>query len=145
MHIADFDSIGVGDELPPLTHPAVNRLMLALYAGASGDHNPIHVDLDFARKAGMPDVFAHGMLGMAWMGRLLTEWLPQSALRSFTTRFTGITQLQDVVTSRGRIVRKFEEAGENRLEIELSNSTHNGEVRITGTAVVAVPCMSVLR
>ena len=45
---------------------------LALFAGASGDHNPIHIDIDFARKAGMPDVFAHGMLSMAWLGRLLT-------------------------------------------------------------------------
>ena len=56
----------VGDTLPPLTLPPVNRTTLALFCGASGDHNPIHIDIDFARKAGMPDVFAHGML--AWPG-----------------------------------------------------------------------------
>ncbi len=44
----------------------VDRTTLALFAGASGDHNPIHIDIDFARRAGMPDVFAHGML--AWPG-----------------------------------------------------------------------------
>ena len=41
------------------------RATLALFAGASGDHNPIHIDLDVARSAGLDDVFAHGMLSMA--------------------------------------------------------------------------------
>ena len=59
-----FDTVQVGDELPPLELPPVDRRMLALFAGASGDHNPIHIDLDFARRAGMPDVFAQGMLGI---------------------------------------------------------------------------------
>ncbi len=59
-------------ELPP-----VSRIDLVLYCGASGDHNPIHVDPDFARAAGEPGVFAHGMLSMAWLARLLTDWLPQ--------------------------------------------------------------------
>src|SRR5262249_17525154 len=72
----------VGDELPALTLPAINRTTLALYAGASGDHNPIHIDIDFARKARMPDVFAHGMLSAAYVARLLTDWVPQRQLRS---------------------------------------------------------------
>ncbi len=55
-------TIEAGQTLPPLTLPAINRTTLALFAGASGDHNPIHIDLDFAREAGMNDVFAHGML-----------------------------------------------------------------------------------
>ena len=44
---------------------AITRTTLALYAGASGDHNPMHIDIDFAKKAGFPDVFAQGMLVMA--------------------------------------------------------------------------------
>jgi acyl dehydratase len=76
-------TIRVGDRLPALQLPAVDRTTLALFGGASGDHNPIHIDLDFARRAGMPDVFAQGMLGMAWLGRLLTQWLPQSRIRRY--------------------------------------------------------------
>jgi acyl dehydratase len=79
----------------------VDRTTLALFAGASGDHNPIHIDLDFARRAGMPDVFAQGMLGMAWLGRLLTRWVPQARLRRFDVRFQGITHLGHVITCRG--------------------------------------------
>ena len=51
-----FDSVNVGDALPPLALPPLTRTTLALFAGASGDHNPIHIDIDFARAAGMPDV-----------------------------------------------------------------------------------------
>ena len=41
----------VGDALPSLSMPPVSRLTLALYCGASGDHNPLHVDQDFADAA----------------------------------------------------------------------------------------------
>ena len=75
-------------EFPPIT-----RHQLALYCGASGDHNPIHVDLDFAKKAGFPDVFTHGMLVMAYLGQALTDAVPPRRLRSFSTRFVAITQL----------------------------------------------------
>ena len=51
----------VGAELPARTLPPITRTALALYAGGSGDHNPLHVDIDYARAAGMEDVFAHGM------------------------------------------------------------------------------------
>ncbi|MEY3721714.1 MAG: hypothetical protein RL618_2233, partial [Pseudomonadota bacterium] len=49
MHRLDLRALKVGDTLPPLTLPPVDRTMLALFAGASGDHNPIHIDIDFAR------------------------------------------------------------------------------------------------
>ncbi|GAO70694.1 MaoC family dehydratase [Comamonas sp. E6] len=65
MNTPRYDEVQVGDALPALELSPISRTTLALFAGASGDHNPIHIDTDFARKAGMPDVFAHGMLGMA--------------------------------------------------------------------------------
>ena len=61
----DWAALQVGDTLPPLALPPLTRHTLALYCGASGDHNPIHVDIDFARSAGLPDVIAHGMLSAA--------------------------------------------------------------------------------
>jgi acyl dehydratase len=54
------ESIVVGTELPPLQVGPISRLTLALFAGASGDHNPMHVDLDAAKSVGLSDVFAHG-------------------------------------------------------------------------------------
>lgn len=83
--------VQAGTELPPLTVAPISRATLALFAGASGDHNPIHIDLDVARSAGLDDVFAHGMLSMAYLARLLTDWVPQERLRSVQVRFAAIT------------------------------------------------------
>ena len=80
-----------GDVVGPLTAGPVTRTTIALFAGGSGDHNEVHLDVDVARAAGMDDVFAQGMLSMAYLGRLLTDSFGQQALRSFTTRFTAIT------------------------------------------------------
>ena len=131
-------AINVGDTLPEVKLPPVTRTTLALFAGASGDHNPIHIDIDFARKAGMPDVFAHGMLGMAWLGRLLTNWLPQSQLRQWSVRFLGITNLGDRITCSGRVVEVFEQDGERRAKLEIQTANQDGEVRIAGDAVVSL-------
>ena len=79
--------LGVGDRIVHKEFPEITRHRLALYCGASGDHNPIHVDLDFAKKAGFPDVFSHGMLVMAYLGQALTDAVaPPRTVSEVTTR-----------------------------------------------------------
>jgi acyl dehydratase len=134
-----FDTVQVGDELPAVQLPAVNRGTLALFAGASGDHNPIHIDTDMARRSGMSDVFAQGMLGMAWLGRVLTQWAPQSRLRHFEARFQGITHLGNAMRCSGRIAEKTERNGERGVRIELQSTNQFGQTRIVGEAFVALP------
>ncbi|UVE19603.1 MaoC family dehydratase [Pseudomonas sp. LS44] len=138
MNIPRYSEVQVGDQLPPLVLPPVNRTTLALYAGASGDHNQVHIDLDFARKSGQPDVFAHGMLSAAYLGRLLTSWVPQPRIRSLSVRFVGITHLGHIPTCTGTVIEKFEQNGEPRIRIELSCCNQYGEPRLTGEAVVAL-------
>ncbi|MGA7779161.1 MAG: MaoC family dehydratase [Paraburkholderia sp.] len=138
MSTLSFDSLNVGDVLPPLALAPINRTTLALFAGASGDHNVVHIDLDAVRRAGMPDVFAHGMLSMAYLGRLLTQWVDQRQLRQFGVRFVGITQLGHQITCSGRVVEKFEADGEQRVKLEISTANQFGEARIMGDAVVAL-------
>jgi len=133
-----YEDIEVGQLLPQLELAPISRTTLALFAGASGDHNPIHIDLDFARKAGMPDVFAHGMLSMAYLGRMLTNWVPQDRLRSFSVRFTGITQLGHVPICSGRVIEKFERGGERLVKLEIEAKNQYGEGKIVGDATVAL-------
>lgn len=139
MTFPTFDTVQVGDELPAVLLPAVTRTALALFAGASGDHNPIHIDTDMARKSGMPDVFAQGMLGMAWLGRVLTQWAPQSRLRHFEARFQGITHLGNVMRCSGRVAEKTERNGERGVRIELQSTNQFGQIKIVGEAFVALP------
>src|SRR5450759_2329741 len=96
-------SIAVGDRLVHQTFPPISRHTLALYCGASGDHNPMHVDIDFARAAGFPDVFSHGMLVMAYLGQALTDAVAPGRIRSFSTRFAAITQLGARLTCEGHV------------------------------------------
>ncbi|MDT5065466.1 MAG: hypothetical protein QOK02_1621 [Mycobacterium sp.] len=126
--------ITVGTELPPLQISPISRTTLALFAGASGDHNPMHIDIDVAKSAGLDDVFAHGMLSMAYLGRLLTDWVDPQAIRSYRVRFASITPIHGKPTATGRIV-----AIENGLaSIELAVTLADGTVTLTGDAVVAL-------
>ena len=138
MTAPTYSSVQVGDLVPALKLPPVDRTTLALFAGASGDHNPIHIDLDVARRAGMTDVFAQGMLGMAWLGRLLTAWAPQAQLRRFDVRFQGITHLGNALHCSGRIVEKLEHGGETCVRIELLSANQFGQTKIAGDAIVAL-------
>ncbi len=132
-----FDEVQVGDDLPVLTTDPVTRHTLALYCGASGDHNPIHVDLDYAKSAGLEDVIAHGMLSMGYLARMLTNWVPQSQIRTYRTRFTAMTHIGDTVTCTGRVAEKFEEAGEKRVRVELFAATPQAQT-LVAEAVVAL-------
>jgi len=138
MTLPSFDTLQVGDAIPVLVLPPVSRLTLALYCGASGDHNPIHVDTDFARIAGLPDVIAHGMLSMAWLARLLTNWVPQTAIRDYSVRFAAMTQVHENITCTGQVTEKFEENGERRVRLSLTTVNAEGQIKLAGDAVVAL-------
>ena len=138
MSNVSYDSLSVGDEISAVNKPAISRHTLALYCGGSGDHNPIHVDSDFAKAAGMPDVFAHGMLSMAYLGQALTGWVPQSALRSYGARFASITWVGNELTCGGTVTEKFEEEGEKRVRLEVKAADQDGDIKLIGEAVVAL-------
>jgi acyl dehydratase len=116
----------------PLTVDPVSRSALALFAGASGDHNPVHIDLDFARSSGFDDVFAHGMLSMAYLARLLTSWVPQERIRSFGVRFAAVTPLGAKPTCSGTIIAVEDGIATLDLLVQLEDGT----VTLSGTATV---------
>lgn len=138
MNIADWSTVNVGDALPTLALPAITRTTLALFAGASGDHNPIHIDSDFARAAGMPDVFAQGMLPMAYLARLLTNWVPQSRLRQFHVRFSAMTAVGTKLYCSGIVAEKLEKDGEHLAKLLLAVCDEQGTSKIKGEALVVL-------
>lgn len=128
----------VGDTVMTLELPPVSRGMLALYAGASGDHIPLHIDLDVARKAGMPDVFAHGMLVAAWLGRMLTDAVGVARVRELALRFTGITHLYNRITCHAVLLELLEVDGEPRARLQVRAANQFGQAKVVGEAVVAL-------
>jgi acyl dehydratase len=128
----------IGTELPPLQISPISRTTLALFAGASGDHNPMHIDTDVAKSAGRDDVFAHGMLSMAYLGRLLTNWVDPQAIRRYRVRFAAITPIHGKPTATGAITAIDDVGGERRATIDLTITLADGTVTLTGDAVVAL-------
>ncbi|RDI60522.1 MaoC/PaaZ C-terminal domain-containing protein [Nocardia pseudobrasiliensis] len=114
--------------------PPISRTTLALYAGASGDHNRIHIDIDACRAVGIDDVFAHGMLSMAYLGRVLTDWVPQEYIRSWHVRFSAITPVhaEPVCTATVTAVEG------DLAELELAATLADGTVTLRGIATIAL-------
>jgi acyl dehydratase len=78
------------------------------------------------------------MLSAAYLGRLLTNWVPQKQIRSLSMRFTGITQLGHIPTCTGQVIEKFEADGEQRVRLAIRCGNQYGEEKIAGEAVVAL-------
>lgn len=128
----------VGTELPPLEIDPISRTALALFAGASGDHNPIHLDLDVAKSAGLADVFAQGMLSMAYLGRLLTDLVPQAQLRRYGVRFTSVTPLYGQPVCHAKVESIDDSTGERLATLALDVRLADGTPTLKGEALVAL-------
>ena len=76
-----------------------SKEQIAAYAEAGGDHNPIHLDEDFARSVGLPGVIAHGLLQMGILGTVASQAAggPQHLKRLYV-RFAGMVLPGDTVT-----------------------------------------------
>jgi acyl dehydratase len=129
--------ISVGSTFGP-TSVAVTREMLQQYAEASGDHNPIHLDAEFAQQVGLPDTIAHGMLTMGLAASVLQDWLGScSAITEFGTRF-----VKPVIVPSGGTTILFsatvvEEITPNQFLLEVNASSEGikvlGMCRATAT------------
>jgi len=132
----NLNNASVGDKIPDLVIKPITRSTLALYAGASGDHNPIHIDLDFAKESGMKDVFAHGMLIMAYLGRAVTNFVPQSNLKNFSVRFSSITNIGDILTCSGKVKKIDKNNSKKTIVLDLIVSDEFGDIKISGVAII---------
>lgn len=131
-------SDATGEVLASLTKPPVSRHTLALYCGASYDHNPMHVDVDFARAHGADDVFAHGMLSMAYLGELLCRIVRPEDIRSFSVRFSAIVPVGAEITCTAHHAGTIERQGEVLTALDLLAVDARGETKLTGSALVAI-------
>jgi acyl dehydratase len=120
---AILGSIAVGDEMTSLAR-TVTQDQINAYAEASGDHNPIHVDPDFARSVGLPGTIAHGLLDMGILTEAVARWAGgYEQVASVTCRFSKPLLPGETVTCTGRVVGIDESAGLATLEVEAVSSS----------------------
>ncbi len=109
-----------------------------LYAKASGDFNPIHVDADYARKTPLGGTVAHGMLILAYVSQMMTsafgrDWLSGGRLN---VRFRAPARPGDVITVGGSIRRIEKGDGYQMIDCDVLCCNQNDEPVITGDARV---------
>jgi acyl dehydratase len=133
------DRFAEGAAIPPFVVENLTRTDLVRYAGASGDFNPIHHDEPFARAAGNPTVFGHGMLTAGLVARCITDFVGAGNLRRYKVRFATRVWPGDTITCAGRVTKRYEDAGEMRIDGEVTATTQRGETAVSGTFTAAVP------
>jgi acyl dehydratase len=134
-----YEDVQVGEQIPPLVKAPMTHLRLVRYAGASGDFNPLHTDPKVGEEIGTGGIIAHGMLIMGFVGQLLSDYAGQNALRKFGVRFKGMTHLNDEITCTGTITEKYEIDGEGRIAGKVQAVDQNGDVKVAGTFIAALP------
>ncbi len=134
-----YEDVQVGDDIPKLVKSPVSHLQLVRYAGASGDFNPLHTDPKIGELIGLGGIITHGMLIMGFVGQMLSDYVGPAALRKFGVRFKGMTRINDVITCTGTISEKYEVDGEARIAGKMQAVDQDGDVKVTGTFVAALP------
>jgi len=135
MTALTVSSVSIGDAVSPLSRQ-VSQEQINAYADASGDHNPIHVDADFARSVGLPGTIAHGLLELGILAEAISVWAGGSAnLRSLSCRFSKPLQPGDTIICTGTVVAVDEDEGVATLEVGAS-SDRGDRVLTNGRATV---------
>ncbi len=130
-----YDDVKVGDRAPALEHQ-LTRTDLVMYAGASGDFNPMHHDEVAAQAAGLPSVFGHGMFSAGLLATAVTDYVGIGNLSSYRVRFTKQTWPGEKLTTTIAVTEK--RAG-NEIVLECALVNENGEAKIQGEAVAVLP------
>jgi acyl dehydratase len=139
MAARHFEDVKEGDAIAPFVVEKLTRTDLVKYAGASGDFNPIHHDEEFARSAGNPTVFGHGMLTAGFVARCVTDFVGIGNLRSYKVRFATRVWPGDTITCQGKVTRRYEQDGEGRIDGEVAAVNQKGETAVAGTFIAALP------
>jgi acyl dehydratase len=118
----------------------VTQEQIDAYADVSGDHNPIHINPEAARAVGLDGTIAHGMLNMAFVGQMLTDWLSRQPagpawVSRLRVRFQGMVRPNDTLDCFGRLTERH--GSVQALDVWIKNQ--QGEQVISGDADATLP------
>lgn len=127
---------------PPELAIQLSQRRIDSYAEASGDHNPIHLDPEFARQVGLPSTIAHGLLTMAAATAQIEWWAePVAHVARTSCRFSAPVPSGDTVSGRPRLTG----AAAGVATVELEALTAAGERALSRAEVELRRVQSLLR
>jgi acyl dehydratase len=136
-----FENVSIGDRAPVRSH-TLTRTDLVIYAGASGDFNPMHHDELKAKAAGQPSVFGHGMFSMGLLGSAISDFVGVGNIRRFRVRFARQTWPGEELMTSVVVKDKRKEGTEDVVDLDVRLVNAAGEEKVVGEATAAVPSPS---
>ncbi len=134
-----FEDVNEGDEIPNLMKNCSTQ-QLVQWAAGSGDFYQIHYDKDFAQSTGLKDIIVHGALKNAFLGQLLHDWAgAKGRVKKFGCDYRGMDDAKQDINCRGIITKKYQENGENIVELDIWTENPDGKKTSPGTGVVTLP------
>jgi acyl dehydratase len=132
-----WESIREGEELPELRkRPGLTQLVK--YAAGSGDFNPLHHDYDFPQAKALGSIIVHGRFKYASLGELVSSWLGHNGhIKKISCRYRGMDLPDQDIVCRGKVLRKWQEAGEKLAELSIWTENGEGKRTTPGQALVA--------
>jgi acyl dehydratase len=131
--MSDLAAVEVGTELPVIAQQS-SLMTSVMYAGASGDMNPLHYDESIAAQISPSGgIIAHGMYSMGLVSRALTEWAggPEH-VTEVTVRFTKPWPLGTTTTFGGTV----SQVEGDEIVVDLWATNENGDPVLKGTGRV---------
>ena len=131
--------IKIGDTHSEIVVENLSRTQIVMYAGVSGDYNPLHSDEVYTTQAaGYPSVFAHGMLTMGLTSKMLTNYVGDGRLTKFGVRFTNQVWPGDTLQSTATVAAIREEGGQKLVDLTLSTTNQDGKEVVSGNATARI-------
>jgi acyl dehydratase len=127
-----WESIEKGEQVTPITKPAVTRVQIAKFAAASQDWSPLHLDDDFAKGAGYGGVFAHGAIALAFATEAVARWLENGRILGASAKFRKLVWPGDILRATGTVADRYEKNGEARIEVDVWAENQNHDVVMQG-------------
>lgn len=129
-----MERLQVGEGIDSVRLSPVTPGILAEYAEASGDYNPIHLDENEAKELGLPGIIAHGMWTMGNLGKLFTPYYEEGFLQDYQIRFRGMVFLGDEI----QLKAKLESRNQQLLTFQVSAVNQHGMDVLKGKAVFKI-------
>ena len=128
-------TLKIGDTRTEVVLDNISRTQIVMYAGASGDYNPLHSDEVYVTQvAGYPTVFAHGMLSMGATGKVLTDWVGNGMLKNYGVRFVNQVWPGDSLTTTATVEAIREVDGQHYADFTVVTVNQDHKPVVTGTA-----------
>ena len=134
-----FEDVNEGDEIPQLVKNCSTQ-QLVHWAAGSGDYYQIHYDKEFAQSTGLQDIIVHGALKHAFLGQLVHDWMgDRGRIKKFGCQYRGMDDAKQDIVCKGVISKKYQEDGQNLVELEVWTENPQRKKTSPGSAVVTLP------